>query len=375
MIHMRLETRAVHAGAEADAETGALSPPLHLATTFLHAPDGSQDYGYLYQRYDNPTQSRLEQAMNALEGAQRSLLLSTGMAAAATLLQSLPPGEVVFQRDLYHGVRVLAEDWLPRWGSKAVFVDARDLTALRAAVGAQTRAIWIETPSNPLMQVVDIAACADVARDAGAALVVDSTFATPVLQQPLALGADVVMHSATKYLGGHSDVMGGLLCFARDEDLAARCFEIRKLHGASASPFNAWLILRGLRSLPARMAMHCANARRVAEALAAHPQVSAVHFPGLTSHSGHALAQRQMREPGGMLSFELADGREAALAVAGRTRLFQCATSLGGCESLIEHRASVEGAKPVSPPGLLRLSVGLEHADDLIEDLRQALEG
>jgi cystathionine gamma-synthase len=371
---MRLETRAVHAGAAADAETGALSPPLHLATTFLHAPDGAQDHGYLYQRYDNPTQARLEEAVSALEGAQRSLLLSTGMAAVATLLQALPSGgQVVFQRDLYHGVRVLAEQWLPRWGLEAAFVDTRDPAALRSMLTRRTRALWIETPSNPLMQVVDVSACAVLASAVGALLVVDSTFATPVLQQPIALGADVVMHSATKYMGGHSDVMGGLLCFARDEALAAACFEVRKLHGASASPFNAWLILRGLRSLPARMAMHCANAERVAEALAAHPGVSAVHYPGLRSHSGHALSLRQMSRPGGMLSFEVAAGREAALAVCAATRLFQCATSLGGCESLIEHRASVEGARPVSPPGLLRLSVGLEHADDLIEDLRQAL--
>jgi len=371
---MRLETRAVHAGAAADAETGALSPPLHLATTFLHAPDGAQDHGYLYQRYDNPTQARLEEAVSALEGVQRSLLLSTGMAAVATLLQALPSGgQVVFQRDLYHGVRVLAEQWLPRWGLEAAFVDARDPAALRSVLTRRTRALWIETPSNPLMQVVDISACAELASAVGALLVVDSTFATPVLQQPIALGADVVMHSATKYMGGHSDVMGGLLCFARDEALAAACFEVRKLHGASASPFNAWLILRGLRSLPARMAMHCANAERVAEALAAHPGVSAVHYPGLPSHPGHALSLRQMSRPGGMLSFEVAAGREAALAVCAATRLFQCATSLGGCESLIEHRASVEGARPVSPPGLLRLSVGLEHADDLIEDLRQAL--
>jgi len=371
---MRLDPRPVHARAEAHHETGALRPPLHLATTFLHEPDGTLDHGYIYQRDHNPTQARLEEAMSALEGAQRSLLLSTGMAAASCVLQALPPGEVVFQRDLYHGVRELALHWLPRWGSKAVFVDVRDLAALKAAVSPQTCAIWIETPSNPLMQVIDIAACAEVARGAGATLVVDSTFATPVLQQPLALGADVVMHSATKYLGGHSDVMGGLLSFARDDPLAKHCWDVRKLHGASASPFNAWLILRGLRSLPARMAMHGANARRVAEALSTHPKVSVVHYPGLASHSGHAVAQRQMRQPGGMLSFEVGAGREAALAVAGRTRLFQCATSLGGCESLIEHRASVEGTNPVSPPGLLRLSVGLEHAEDLVEDLLQALE-
>ena len=371
---MRLETRAVHIGAEPDPETGALAAPLHLATTFLHAPDGRQDHGYLYQRYDNPTQARLEQTAAALDGAARALLLSTGMAAASTLLQSLPAGgNVVFQRDLYHGVRVLAEDWLPRWGLSARFVDGLDPAAVRAAVDGDTRALWIETPSNPLMQVVDITACAEIARASGALLVVDSTFATPVLQQPIALGADVVLHSATKYMGGHSDVMGGLLCFASDEGLAARAFEVRKLLGASASPFNAWLILRGLRSLPARMAMHCANAEKVAAALSAHPAVSVVHYPGLPSHRGHALAAKQMKHPGGMLSFELAAGREAALKVAGNTRLFHCATSLGGCESLIEHRASVEGPNPVSPPGLLRLSVGLEHADDLVEDLRAAL--
>lgn len=371
---MRLETRAVHVGAEPDRETGALAAPLNLSTTFLHAPDGAQDHGYLYQRDNNPTQVRLEQAAAALDGAARALLLSTGMAAASALLQSLPSGgNVVFQRDLYHGVRELAEHWLPRWGLSARFVDGRDLDAVRALVDSETRALWIETPSNPLMQVVDIAGCAGIAHRHTALLVVDSTFATPILQQPIALGADVVMHSATKYMGGHSDVMGGLLCFARDDALAARAFDVRKLLGGSASPFNAWLILRGLRSLPARMAMHCANAEKVAEALAAHPAVSVVHYPGLASHSGHVLATRQMKHPGGMLSFELSAGREAALTVAGNTRLFHCATSLGGCESLIEHRASVEGAHPVSPQGLLRVSVGLEHADDLIEDLQQAL--
>lgn len=373
---MRFETRAVHVGAEPDHETGALAVPLNLSTTFLHAPDGTQDHGYLYQRDNNPTQVRLEQAAAALEGAARALLLSTGMAAASNLLQSLPAGgNVVFQRDLYHGVRELAEHWLPRWGLTARFVDARDLSAVRASVDGESRALWIETPSNPLMHVADIAACADIAHAHAALLVVDSTFATPVLQQPIALGADVVMHSATKYMGGHSDVMGGLLCFARDDALAARTFEARKVLGASASPFNAWLILRGLRSLPARMALHCTNAEKIAAMLAAHPAVSMVHYPGLDTHSGRALAARQMKHPGGMLSFELAAGREAALRVAGSTRLFHCATSLGGCESLIEHRASVEGERPVSPPGLLRVSVGLEHADDLIEDLQQALHG
>lgn len=371
---MRLETLAVHAGADPDAETGALSPPLHLATTFLHAPDGSQDHGYLYQRYDNPTQQRLEAGLVALDGGQRCVLLATGMAAASTLLQALEPGgNVIFQSDLYHGVRALAEQWLPRWGLQARFVDCTDLNALREAVDGDTACIWIETPSNPLLKVVDITAVAAIARKAGARLVVDGTFTTPVLQQPIALGADVVLHSATKYIGGHSDVMGGALVFARDDALAQRCFDIRKVQGATASPFAAWLVMRGLRSLPARMRMHSENAARVAAFLATHPAVEAVHYPGLADHPGHALAAAQMRGFGGMLSVQLRGGREQALAVAGGLDLFHCATSLGACESLIEHRASVEGPNPTSPQNLLRLSVGLEHPDDLVADLGRAL--
>lgn len=373
---MRFETLAVHHGSAPDAATGALAPPLHLATTFLHAPDGTQDHGYIYQRDNNPTQVALEDALAALDGASRALFLSTGMAAATTLLQALPAGsEVLFQSDLYHGVRELALDWLPRWGCSARFVDSSDLDALRAGVTAKTACLWIETPSNPLLQVADIAACAEIVHANGGILVVDGTFATPALQQPLALGADVVLHSATKYMGGHSDVMGGVLAFRADEELAARAFEIRKLHGASGSPFAAWMVHRGLRSLGARMRVHCENAARLADYLAHHSAVSAVHYPGLASHPQQAVAARQMRHPGGMLSFELVAGRGAALQVAGSTRVIHCATSLGGCESLIEHRASVEGSRPVSPPGLLRLSVGLEHADDLIEDLDRALAG
>ncbi|MGY6518824.1 MAG: trans-sulfuration enzyme family protein [Lysobacteraceae bacterium] len=371
---MRLETLAVHAGAEPDAATGALSPPLHLATTFLHAPDGALDHGFLYQRDDNPTQQRLEAALAALDRGERALFLATGMAAAATLLQALEPGgRVVFQSDLYHGVRDLARDWLPRWGLQAGFVDATDTDAVRAALAGGAACLWVESPSNPLMQVVDIAALAALAHEAGARLVVDGTFATPVLQQPLALGADVVMHSATKYIGGHSDLMGGALVFARDDALAQRCRQVRKLHGGTASPFNAWMALRGLRSLPARMRVHCDNARQLAQVLADHPKVEAVHYPGLASHPGHAVAARQMRDFGGMLSLQVEGGREAAMAVLERLRLFHCATSLGGCESLVEHRASVEGTHPVSPENLLRVSVGLEHGQDLVEDMQQAL--
>lgn len=372
---MRPETLAVHAGAAPDAETGALSPPLHLSTTFEHAPDGSLPHGLVYQRDDNPTQQRLETALAALDGAERALFLSTGMAAVSAVLQAMPAGgHVLFQNDLYHGVRDLALRWLPRWGLGFDFVDCGDPDAVRAALRPETCLVWAETPSNPLLRVADIAALAELAHARGARLLVDGTFATPALQQPLALGADVVLHSATKYLGGHSDVMGGVLAFAQADDLAQHCFEIRKLHGASASPFAAWLVLRGLRSLHARIAAHCANARRVATFLAAHPTIEAVHYPGLTTHPGHAAAAKQMRDFGGMLSLQVRGDREQALRVAGALRLFHNATSLGGCESLIEHRASVEGQHPTSPQNLLRLSIGLEHADDLIDDLRQALE-
>lgn len=371
---MKFDTLAVHAGAEPDAQTGALSPPLHLSTIFEHAPDGSLPHGLIYQRYDNPTQQRLESALAALDGGNRALFFANGTAAGATLLQALPVGvHVLMHEDLYHGYRALAAQYFPRWGLTHTVVDMTQPEKVRAAITPDTALLWMESPSNPLMTVIDIAILAQLAHGANARLLVDSTFATPCLQRPIALGADIVLHSASKYLGGHSDVLGGALIFAEDDELAASCFELRKTLGASASPFAAWLTLRGLRSLPARMRAHCANARRVAEFLAAHPSTERVHYPGLPTHPNHALATRQMRDYGGMLSIELGGGREAALAAAGKLKLFINATSLGGCESLIEHRASLEGAHPVSPQNLLRLSIGLEDADDLIADLAQAL--
>ncbi len=373
---MRFETLAVHAGAEPDSETGAVTPPLHLTTTFEHAPDGSLPHGLLYQRYDNPTQQRFEQALTVLEGGARTLFFATGMAAGTSVLQALPAGtHVVMPDDVYHGYRALLARYGQRWGLRFSFVDLADPDAARSALHPDTRLIWAESPSNPLLKISDIAALAALAHGTGAQLLVDSTFATPCLQQPLALGADIVLHSTTKYIGGHSDVMGGALVFRNDDALAAGCWDLRKLAGASASPFAAWMCLRGLRSLPARMAWHGRNAGSVAAALAAHPQVERVHYPGLATHPQHALAARQMRDFGGMVSFEVRGGREPALAVAGRLKLFVNATSLGGCESLVEHRASVEGAHPTSPPGLLRLSVGLEHPDDLVADLLRALAG
>ncbi|KAF1701424.1 trans-sulfuration enzyme family protein [Pseudoxanthomonas suwonensis] len=372
----RIEPLAARAGSRPDPASGALSPPLQLATTFEHTPDGQLPQGFLYQRYDNPTQQETEQVLAALEGAKRALLFPTGMAAGATALQALPPGShVLLCDDSYFTFRVLAAQQFPRWGLECTIVDFTDLDAVRAALRPNTALLWAESPSNPLLKVSDIAALADIAHEAGARLLVDSTFAPAVIQQPLALGADIVLHSATKYLGGHGDVMGGVLAFADDGEHAAACHQLRLMAGATASPFAAWLILRGVRSLPARMDWHCRNARRVAEFLAGHAKVSAVHYPGLASHPQHAVAAAQMRDFGGMLSFEVAGGREAALAVASRMRLFTNATSLGSTESLVEHRASIEGPASTTPGGLLRLSVGLEHADDLVADLEQALAG
>ena len=371
---MRLETLAVHAGAQIDPETGAVSPPIHLSTTFEHPADAALNTGYIYGRYGNPTQDRLETALAALDGGACALAFASGMAAAAALLQNLPTGShVLMADDTYFAIRKLAMTWFGRWGLTLTLVDMSDPVAVRAALQPDTRCLWVETPSNPLLKLSSVAAIAAIARDAGATLVVDATFATPLLLQPLKLGADVVMHSTTKYLAGHSDVTGGALIFARNDALAAAVLETRKLLGAIANPFACWLVLRGLRSLAARLDWHQRNASVVAEYLSTHARVTVVHYPGLASHPQHAVRQAEMRGPGGMLSFEVAGGRDAAIAVAARLKLFTKATSLGGYESLVEHRNSSDGPGSTSPPALLRMSVGLEHADDLIADLAQAL--
>lgn len=371
---MRLETLAIHAGAEPDAETGAVAPPIHLATTFKHGPAGERIAGYEYQREGDPTNDRLRSAIAALEGGGAALTFASGMAAISALLESLPTGaRIAIPDDCYTGLRVLVADFLPERGIAVATVDMADLESVRKACAEGIDLVWAETPSNPRMKVCDIAALAEFAHEAGGILVCDNTFASPVLQQPLASGADVVMHSTTKYFGGHSDVLGDALAFARRDALYDRVAHRLHIAGANLAPFSAWLTLRGCRSLPARMALHCANARRIAEFLASRNEVERVNYPGLASHPGHAIAAKQMRDFGGMLSIELRGGREAALAMAGRLKLFTNATSLGGCESLVEHRASVEGDRPVSPQNLLRISVGLEHIDDLIADLVQAL--
>ena len=371
---MRPDTIAVHVGNEADPATGAVAPPIHLATTFRHGPDGERIAGYEYQREGNPTNDRLREALAALEGGAEALTFASGMAAMTTLLECLPNGaRVLFPDDCYSGLRMLFREFLPERGIAVETLDMSDLDPVRAACTKPAALLWIETPSNPRMKVSDIAALARIGHASGALVVVDNTFATPLLQRPLALGADIAMHSTTKYFGGHSDVLGGALVFARKDEFAHKVAHRLHVTGAVMAPFNAWLTLRGCRSLGARMAMHCANARKVAGFLAANPAVERVNWPGLPSHPGFEVASRQMRDSGGMMSIEVRGGREAALAMAGKLRIFTNATSLGGCESLVEHRASVEGPEPFSPQNLLRISVGLEDADDLIDDLAQAL--
>ncbi len=372
---MHLETLAVHAGSRIDPATGAVAPPLYLSTTFERATDGSYPRGYIYTRHGNPNREALEEAMAALEGGAMGLAFASGSAAAFAVLQALPPGaHILAPKDLYHGLARLFREIATAWGLSISFVDMTDPPAVESAIRPETRLIWVETPSNPMLRITDIERIATCAHRAGALCICDNTLATPILQRPLNLGADGVVHSATKYLGGHSDAMGGIVVLKEENAFARRLREIQITGGAILPPFESWLILRGLRTLPYRMRAHCENAMRVAAFLAQHPAVEAVHYPGLPEHPGHAVAIRQMSMFGGLVSFQVRGGREAAFRVAGQTRLFIRATSFGGPESLIEHRASIEGPGTATPDNLLRLAIGLEHPDDLIEDLDQALQ-
>lgn len=371
---MRFDTIAVHSGGEADQQTGAVAPPIHLSTTFARGADGQPVAQYGYIREVNPTQERLERALAAIDGAEAALAFASGMAAGAAVLQALPRGShVLLPGDGYYTYRALAAEQFERWGLSYDIVPMADSVAVGRAMRAETRLVWMESPTNPLMEISDIALLAEIVHRAGARLLVDGTFATPALQRPIEHGADVVLHSTTKYMGGHSDVQGGSLAFAKRDELHDATLHIRTTLGAVASPFNSWLVLRGIRSLSARMRVHCENAMRVAEWLEAQPGVEIVHYPGLRSHPGHEIARRQMSAFGGMLSFRVRGGAEDALAVAAKTKLFTPATSLGGVESLIEHRATSEGPTSTTPANLLRLSIGLEHCEDLVADLGVAL--
>lgn len=369
----RFETTCVHAGRRVDPATGAVAPPIHLSTTFERKPDYDPD-GYIYGRSTNPNREQLEACLTALEEGAAAMAFASGSAAAAAVFQALKPGEhVICSQDAYHNVlRILREVMTP-WSLKVSFVDSSDLDAVRAAVKKETRLIWVESPSNPLLKITDLAAVADIAHRAGAYAVCDSTFASPVLQRPLAFGMDVVMHSATKYLGGHSDVVGGVLVAREQGPLAERLRFLQGTGGAVPSPFDCWLLLRGTATLNVRVRAQSDTALTLARWLEKHPGMEKVLHPGLESHPQHALAKRQMSGFGAMLSFCVRGGEKAALRAASRVKLFTRATSLGGVESLIEHRASVEGPESPTPKNLLRVSVGLEHPDDLIADLDQAL--
>jgi len=360
-----------------DAETRAVTLPIHPSSTFIRDPDNEYRAGFGYGRDENPTYAQAEAMLASLEGGEAALLFASGMASAAALFLSLQPGDhVVAPEVMYWGLRKWLTTTAARWGLELTLVPTGDLDALAAAVRpGMTRLVWIETPANPLWQVTDIAGAAEIAHVAGAILAVDNTVATPVLTRPLELGADVVMHSATKYLNGHSDIIGGALVTARRDALWERTSEQRHDGGAIIDPFEAWLLTRGMRTLFLRVEAACNAASRVAEQLQAHPGVASVLYPGLPSHPGHNVAGRQMQGGfGGMLSIRIAAGEQAAIAVAAGVRLWKRATSLGGVESLIEHRASVEGAGSPVPGDLLRLSCGIEDPADLISDLVQALD-
>jgi cystathionine gamma-synthase len=371
---MRIETLAVHAGLQVDPTTGAVAPPLYTATTFEHEPDSTAPRGYVYSRTDNPNRKALEECLAALEDGAAAVAFASASAATAAVFQALAPGDhVVAPLDAYFGTGHLLRDTFAPWGLKVAFVDMTDAGAVKAALTPRTKVVWVETPSNPLWRVTDIAEVAALAHGAGARCVCDNTAATAVLQRPFTHGADLVVYATTKYLGGHGDVMGGAVVGRTHDAFLERIRAIQGAGGAVPSPFDCWLVRRGIRTLPWRMRAHSDNALRVATFLQSHARVEAVHYPGLSSHPQHAVARRQMSGFGGMLSMQVKGGREAAFAVERAVRVFTCATSFGGTESLLEHRASVEGAVTRAPDNLLRLSIGLEHPDDLVADLAQAL--
>ncbi len=368
-----LETLAVHAGLKTDSATGAVTPPIHLSTTFEREKDGSYPHGHVYTRTSNPNRAALEEALARLEGGSSAAAFSSGSAAAGAVFRALRPGDhAIVPDDMYHGIAKLLKEVFIPWGLKVDFVDLTDLDALRNSLREETKLVWLETPSNPLLKITDIAAVAEIAHGAGAVVASDSTWTPPPLQPAFDLGVDLIVHSTTKYLSGHSDVLGGAVV-AREDDLLERVRMVQRMEGAVPSPFDCWLVLRGMRTLPYRMRAHCENAQKVAEFLNEHEQVEAVHYPSLTTHPGHEVAKKQMNAWGGMLSFRVRGAAEDAMKVAANVELFTRATSLGGVESLIEHRASTEGPQSQTPQNLLRVSVGLEHPDDLIGDLEQAL--
>jgi cystathionine gamma-synthase len=372
---MRIETRAIHAGRKPERGTRDVTPAIHQSTTFQKADDGSLPGGYLYSRPNNPNRESLEEALASLEEGATALAFASGSAATLAVLQSLSPGDhVIAGEDVFYGTLILLKTLMTNWGLKFTQVKMQDPATVERAITPNTKLMWVETPSNPLLGVTDIRAVVAFAQKAGALVACDNTVATPMLQRPLQLGADISMHSVTKYLSGHSDVLSGALIFREAGALSEKIRNIQQQSGSVPSPFECWLTLRGLQTFPYRMRAHSESAQQVAAYLSAHPKIEVVHYPGLPDHPGHNIAAGQMSAFGGLLSMQVNGGQADAFKVCAAVKLFTHATSLGGTHSLIEHRASVEGAATKSPPNLLRLSIGLEHADDLIEDLEQALK-
>jgi cystathionine gamma-lyase len=378
---MRFATRAIHAGVEPDPATGAIMTPVYLTSTYAQSAPG-QHKGYEYSRSDHPTRAVLERNLASLEGVEYGLAFASGLAAENAVLNLLQPGDhVVATRDLYGGTYRLFERVWAKYGVEFAYADGDDIDALRRAFRPNTKLLWIETPSNPMLSIVDLRAVCELAHAHGALAVVDNTFATPYLQQPFEFGADIVVHSTTKYLGGHSDVVGGALCL-RDRALYEQLKFYQNAAGAVPGPLDCFLVLRGIKTLALRMRQHCENARRIAEYLARHPEVKQVRYPGLPTHPGHALARQQMRDFGGIVTMELHGGVERAMRFLSSTRLFTLAESLGGVESLMCHPATMthaavppeERARIGITDALIRLSVGVEDVEDLLEDLEQAIE-
>ncbi|MBF9067757.1 cystathionine gamma-synthase [Streptacidiphilus fuscans] len=377
--HYAFETLAIHAGQEADPQTGAVVTPIYQVSTYKQDGVGGLRGGYEYSRSANPTRTALEENLAALDGGRKGLAFASGLAAEDTLLRTVtkPGDHIVIPNDAYGGTFRLFSKVLSRWGVEWSVANTHDPASVRAAIRPNTKVIWTETPSNPLLGIADIAALAHIGHETGALLVVDNTFASPYLQQPLALGADVVVYSTTKYMGGHSDVVGGALV-TDDAALGEELTYHQNAMGAVAGPFDAWLVMRGIKTLGVRMDRHSANAARIAEFLTGHPKVAQVLYPGLPEHPGHEIAAKQMRAFGGMVSFRHRDGEEAAVEVCNRAQLFTLGESLGGVESLIEHpgrmtHASAAGSQLEVPADLVRLSVGIESVDDLLGDLQRAL--
>jgi cystathionine gamma-synthase len=372
---MKKETIAVHGSHLKDETAGAIAAPVFLTTTFERALDGTYPKGHMYSRNSNPNRTALEKGLAALEGASRGFAFGSGLAAVNAVFQCLQSGDHILMPEVgYYASYKLAEEILGPWGLEVTQVDMTDLEAVEKAVQKNTKLIWAETPANPMLSISDIKGLSTIAKKYGLKLGVDNTMGTPVLQNPIAHGADIVMHATTKYIGGHSDIMGGAVLVKEDDEWAKRIERVQILMGATPNPLDCYLLARGLKTLPLRMREHSANALELAKRLEKHPKVERVHYPGLESHPQHALAKAQMPQGfSGMIALQVKTGEIETREMAGKLQIFQQATSLGGVESLVEHRKSIEGPQSTTPGNLLRFSIGLEHVDDLWADLEQAL--